>query len=204
MLPKRLNPFYSRNSEVKQSDEFTGCSDLPMSRFIKVTVTGDLSHLGRCENPESLWGTIHSEYCELSGDAGNQQGLTLAKQITFLTNRINITNTIVDYLHIRGRVDELVQELVNMGYRLSFTDLEADLARVVSLSKSDHVKLNAATSAYEKLGSGEKTTEFDWYRMLSALAKHRQVVAINPALITVTEYIAMDLEFRAYCEAMKS
>lgn len=204
MLLKRLNPFYSRNSEVKQSDEFTGCSDLPMLNFIRVTTTGDLKHLGRCADPEALWETIHSEYTEMSGDASNQQGLTLAKQITVLTNRINITNVIVDYLLLRGRVDELVQELVNMGYRISFTDLQADLARVVSLSKSDHVKLNATTSAYEKLGTGEKTTEKDWYRMLGALAKHRGVVVINPALITVTEYIVMDLEFRAYCEAMKS
>lgn len=173
-----------------------------MSRFIKVTVTGDLSHLGRCSDPEKLWESIYSEYTELSGDTTNNQGLVLAKQITTLTNRINITNSIVYYLSLRGRVDELVIELQNMGYRLKFTDLEADLERVIALSKSDHMKLTAAKAAYDKLETGNKTTEMDWYRMLSAIAKYRQVVSINPSLITVLEYIAIEKDFKEYCNAM--
>lgn len=174
-----------------------------MSRFIKVTVTGNLSHLGRCEDPEKLWEAIHSEYTELSGSEQSNQALSLAKQITTLTNRINITNQIINYLSLRGRIDELVTELKNMGYRLAFVDLEADLKRVISLSKSDHVKLVAAQTAYDKLQKGTAhTTEFDWYKMLSAIAKYRQVVSINPELITVMEYIAMDKDFRMYCEMM--
>lgn len=194
----------SRQRLAEVPDEFTGCIDLLMNRFIKITVTGDLSHLGNCSNPEELWERIHSEYTELSGDVSNSRGLELAKQITFLTNKINITNEIVAYLDARGRVDELVQELKNMGYRLTFTDLPADLKRVLSLSKTDHVKLKDAQSQYEALETGEKTTEFQWYQMLAALAKHRGVQVINPALITVMEYIAMEKEFKDYVQAMKA
>lgn len=195
--------FYSKNSVPQQSDEFTSCADLPFLNFIKITITGDLSFIGRCNDREALWKRIHSEYTELSGDTSNNQGLVLAKQIIVLTNRINITNSIVYYLSLRGRIEELVTELKNMGYRLSFTDLEADLARVISLSKSDHVKLIAAQDAYKKLGDAPKTTELNWYRMLSALAKHRQVTSINPALITVIEYVAMQKEYTEYCSMMK-
>lgn len=171
-----------------------------MSRFIKITVTGDLVHLGRCKDPEATWERIHSEYTELSGDTTNMQALVLAKQIAVLTNRINITNSIVYYLSLRGAIPELIDELNIMGYRVKGVDLQADLERVLGLSKSDHVKLTAAKDAYVKLGNGEKATELMWYRLLSAIAKHRQIVSINPALITVVEFVAMDKEYKEYYE----
>lgn len=175
-----------------------------MSRFIKIACTGDLSHLGRCQEPEALWQKIHSEYTELSGDASSSRGLELAKQITFLINKINITNSICYHLSTRGRIEGLIKELQHMGYRLKFDDLDRDLQRVISLSKSDHVKLSAAKDAYSKLNTGDKTTEFNWYQTLSALAKYRQVAVINPALITVVEFIAMEKDFKEYINAMKS
>ncbi len=203
---KKISQLFKRNLKqvIRETakNDFTSCADLPLINFIKITITGDLKWLGNCADPEKLWEAIHSEYTELSGDAQSNRGLELAKQITFLVNKINITNSIVEYLSLRGNIPELVKELQNMGYRLAFTNLEADLRRVISLSKSDHVKLAAAKSAYEKIENGEKTTEFMWYKMLSAIAKHRQVVSINPALITVVEYLAMDKEFREYCEMM--
>lgn len=111
---------------------------------------------------------------------------------------------IIYHLSIRGRIDELVDELKNMGYRLSYSDLDADLKRTISLSKSDHVKLQMAQTQYDALETGDKVTEFSWYQTLSALAKHRQVNVINPALITVLEYICMQKEFSDYINAMKS
>lgn len=173
-----------------------------MLNFIKITITGDLKWLGRCANPDELWRSIHSEYTELSGDAQSSRGLELAKQITFLTNKINITNSIVYHLSLRGRIKELVNELKQMGYRLNYTDLEKDLQRTLILSKSDHVKLAVAKEQYAKLETGEKTSEKNWYQMLGAIAKYRQVMSINPALITVMEYICMERDFREYCMAM--
>lgn len=83
-----------------------------------------------------------------------------------------------------------------MGYRLKYIDLDKDLQRTISLSKSDHIKLSSLKEQYAKLSTGDTTTEFNWTEILSALAKHRQVMVINPALITVCEYIAFDKEFR--------
>jgi|GEM_PF-5814441 len=204
---KLISQLFKRNinqviSETAKSD-FTSCSDLPMLNFIKITTTGDLKWLGRATDPEALWQAIHSEYTELSGDASSSRALELAKQITFLTNKINITNLICFHLSLRGHIEGLVNELKKMGYRLTFTDLAADLNRVLSMSKSDHVKLKAAKDQYAKLDTGEKTTEFVWYQTLSAMAKHRQVMNINPALISVVEYVAMEKEFRMYCEMMQ-
>lgn len=202
MLQKIYSRFLSGSSKPQQSDEFTGCIDLPMSRFIKVICTGDLSYLGICVDKETLWQKIHSEYAELSGDTSSSRGLELAKQITFLTNRINITNAIISHLSIR-RVDGLVEELKIMGYRLKFDDFEKDLQRVLSLSKSDHVKLANAQAAYKEIKTGDKTTEFMWFQILSSIAKYRQVAVINPALITVVEFIAMDKDFRNYIASIK-
>lgn len=178
--------------------EFTSCSDLPMFNFIKITTTGDLKWIGKCEDPAKLWEQIHSEYTELSGDQQSSRSLELAKQISFITNKINITNTIIQHLATRGNVPELVLELQNMGYRLKYIDLDKDLQRTISLSKSDHIKLSSLKEQYAKLATGETTTEFQWVEILSALAKHRQVMVINPALITVTEYLAMGKEFRMW------
>lgn len=209
MLQKIFSRFYSKNSKAQPLDkepeplldEFTSCSDLPMLNFIKITCTGDLKWLGRCGDPEKTWQQIHSEYCELSGDAQSSRALELAKQIAFLSNKIYITNTIVNYMVVRGRVDELVLELQKMGYRLKYTDLEKDLQRTLSISKSDQIKLNMAKEQYAKLDTGKETTEFEWYQILSALAKHRQVAVINPSMITVVEYIAMDKDLREYIKA---
>jgi hypothetical protein len=184
-------------------DDFTNCADLPMLNFIKITVTGDLKWLGKCAYPEKLWESIHSEYCELSGDTQSSIAFDLAKQIHFLTNKINITNSIVNILSLRGFNEVLIAELKGMGYRLQYVDLERDLLRTLSLSKSDHIKLDAAKEKYTKLSTGKETSEFEWYQILSALAKHRQIVSINPALISVTEYVAMDKEFRDYINMMK-
>lgn len=199
---KTLSQYFSKNSKPQPSelDQYPDCASLPFLNFMKITVTGDLSHLGRCIDPVATWQRIYSEYTEMSGDI---RGLELAKQITFLTNKINITNSIVNFLDLRGNIPELVTELQSMGYRLKFVDLSADLLRVISISKTDMMKLAAAQAAYNKLGEGEKATELNWYRALSALAKHRGVMSINPALISVTEYVAMDSEFREYNEYMK-
>lgn len=169
---------------------------------MKITVTANLNWLGKCSNPDKLWEKIHSEYTELSGDTSSNAGLDLAKKITFLSNKINITNSIVYYLSLR-RVEGLIIELQAMGYRLKFDNLEEDLKRVISLSKSDHVKLSAAQESYKKLQEVDKTTEKDWYRILSALARHRQVANINPALITVMEYIVMEQDFKQFIAANK-
>lgn len=206
-LKKQISQLFKRNinqviNETSKT-EFTNCTDLPFLNFIKITTTGDLKWLGRCSNPEDTWQAIHSEYTELSGDQSNSRGLELAKQINFLTNKINITNLIVYQLSLRGRNEDLVIELKNMGYRLAFKDFEKDLERVLSLSKSDHVRLKDAQTQYNEIEKGDKTTEFQWYQILSALAKHRGVAVINPSTITVVEYIAMDKEFREYINSMK-
>lgn len=183
------------------------CNTLKLSKFIDVIITGDLSNLGKLEDPEQAWQEIYSEFVEMSQDQQSTRALTLANQISYYTNRINITNEAVGYLMNRGYVQSVCEGLKQMGYRLSFSPatFTADLQRVLSLSKSDHVKLSHATEQYNKLvkNDGGKVTKFDWYQILSALAKHRGVVSISPDAITVTEYVAMDLEFRSYIAAMK-
>lgn len=211
MLKKIYSRFSWKNSNPQQSvevwDKPPTCETLKLSKFIDVIITGDLSHLGRLEDPEQAWQDIYSEYVEMSQDQQSSRALTLANQISYYTNRINITNEAVGYLMQRGYVAEICDGLKQMGYRLPFSEnnLQADLNRVLSLSKSDHVKLQHATEQYNKIVKTDaaKVTKFDWYQILSALAKYRQVAVISPDNITVTEYVAMDLEFRAYVAAMK-
>lgn len=211
MQNKIYSLFLWKNSKQLQSvegwDVAPTCNTLKLGRFIDVIITGDLSHLGKLEDPEEAWEAIYSEYVEMSQDQQSTRALTLANQISYYTNRINITNEAVNYLAQRGYVAAICDGLKQMGYRLQFNPLhlDADLTRVLSLSKSDHVKLQHATEQYNKIvkNDGAKTTKFDWIQMLTALAKHRGVVSISPDAITVAEYVAMDLEFRQYIAVMK-
>lgn len=199
MLKKIYTRFLLKSSKPQRSDDYTSCSDLPLLRFIKVITTGDLSHLGYAINPHELWANIHSEYVQLSGDQQSNRALDLLKQITTLTNRINITNQICAYLTQRN-VPELIDVLANMGYRITRINLEQDLKIVLSLSKSDHVKLAFATEQYAKLPKGQvsENTELAWYKTLAVFAKFQGVSVINPALITVMDFCAIDRNFKEY------
>ena len=168
-----------------------------MYDFIQIVTTGKLGNLTAQE-----WESVYSEYTEMSGSSSTNKSLDLAIQITYLTNRINIIQSLVQRLYMR-RNDEVIALLVEMGMFFSYDDLNADLDRVLIKLKGEELLLNMANAEYKELGlnEGEKATEFDWYNILSELAKF-QGYAVNPKQTTVTEYCALEKRFRAHIDYM--
>lgn len=148
------------------------------------------------------WQPVYDEYVELSGSSENKS-LDLAIQINYITTRISIVKSIVERLWIRRNV-ELVEMLQDMGFPFEFTDLHADLDRVILMMKGDEIDLNRAVAEYKDLdqATGGKATVKDWYNILAMLGKHNNTV-LNPKTLSVMEYISYDGQFRMWIEMNK-
>lgn len=165
--------------------------------FIDIVVTGELGAM----SPDN-WQAIMSEYSELSQNPSAVQGLSLSIDIHWYTNRIKNVYFIVNYLNSR-RVDGLIETLQSMGFNYQFTDMGKDLQRVLTRIKSDELKLKQAIEKYEIASKAESNTKLDWYRRLGQLAKYQGVANINPALISVLDFVALEKEFIDYVKAQK-
>jgi hypothetical protein len=176
-----------------------------MSRFIDITVTGDLKYLlisGECDNLTVIWEQIYSEYTEISAGSVSSHGLKLAINIEYYTARIKNIYSIVNYLRIR-KVDGLIDELKGMGFNFKFDDLPADLNRVLIKTKTDEIHLKNAQTQYSSLQGGEKSTKVEWHRKLAQIGKYNQQ-HYNPALISVMDFVALEKEFKAYIDVQRS
>lgn len=192
---KPLSQLSSKKS--KENYLVYNCANCPMSLFIDIVVTGNLGTV----TPEN-WQQLMSEYSEMSQNSSAVQGLSLAIDINFYSTRIKNVYFIVNYLNNR-RVEGLISQLQEMGFNYSFTDLSKDLPRVMTRIKSDELKLKQAIEKYNTISQSESNTKLDWYRRLGQLAKYQGVASINPALITVLDFVALEKEFVEYVKAQK-
>ncbi len=186
------------SKKLSKPQVYDTCEACLMSIFIDCVVTGDVSLVGGIE----AWEKLYSEFSEISGNSTANNGLRLAIDIAYYTNRIKNIYFIVNYLNGR-RVEGLVKELQKMGFNLAFTDLRNDLQRVLTRVKTDELRLSSAISKYNALSSGKEATKLDWLRRLAQLAKYQGVATINAALITVMDFVALEKEFKEYVKAQK-
>lgn len=166
-----------------------------MYEFIQI-VTGEVEPI-----PE--WESIYSEYSEMSGSAATNKSLELAIQITYISERIKIVTAIVQRLWTR-RIDEAITLLSDMGFWFTFDDYEGDLERVTTMLRGEEIELNRAVAEYKEMAASEtgNATSFEWYGILQALSKHNGY-HINPHIVTVTEYCAMEKAFKLEVENSK-
>lgn len=180
---------------------YTSVYDLPLYNFIQISLYNE--HEKWLVKPET-WEKILTQYSELSGDKNMSHMFNLVRQITYLTNRLNVIELLVKQLNVR-RIQGLVDLLKNdLGFKLTFDDLQADLKRVVSLSKADVIKLKLAQKQYDDLKSksGGEVTESDWIDEISVLSKF-QGYAIKQKETTVGEYLSIKKEFSRHIEQIK-
>jgi len=173
--------------------------ELPLYNFIQISLTGDTEKWGVMPD---IWNTITEQYAELSGDKSMGRAFVLTRQITYLKNRLNIIQLVVNQLSVT-RNEELIKILQNdLGFRLKFDDLQGDLVRVVSLAKPDFVKLKQAEAQYNDLKKDEKAaTEADWDDELTHLGKF-QAFKIDKKQTTVSEYLSIKKAFKAHVDYM--
>lgn len=182
---------------------YSSCSDLPLYNFIEISITGDLDRWGV---NEKSWESIIAEYTELSGNSSISKMFGLRRQITYLTNKLNIIQYIINALTLK-RNDQLIQLLQKeYGFnKLTFDDLFKDLQRVVSLSKGEIIKLKLAQKQFNDLQKDAPTetmSRFDWDNNLRDLGKY-QGYPIKKKETTVSEYLAIDKGYKEHIEYLK-
>lgn len=185
-------------NQILEQQLYTSCFDLPLYNFIQISLRGEPE---KWNVSDDGWEIILSEYSDLAGDKNMTHVFNLTRQITYLTDRLNIIQLIIDELSIR-RVEGLIDLLrKDLGFQLKFEDLQSDLAKVASRSKSDLIKLKLAQSQYDELQKkgGESATEADWNDELAVLGKF-QGYAVRQKETTVSEYLAVKKQFRQYVE----
>lgn len=182
---------------------YSSCSDLPLWNFIEISITGELDKWGV---DEKSWESIIAEYTELSGNSSISKMFGLRRQITYLTNKLNIIQYIINALTLK-RNEQLIQLLQKeYGFnKLTFDDLFNDMQRVVSLSKGEVVKLRLAKKQFDDLQKDAPTetiSRFDWDNNLRQLGKY-QGYPIKKKETTVSEYLAIDKGYKEHIEYLK-
>lgn len=200
--------FWGRRSQGIQRPQFSvykDCSELPLWNFIEIVVTGDLKHLqisGECPNLPEVWEQIHNEYAEISQNLSSVHGLNTAIDIVYYTEKLRITHLCVNHLLLK-RSEILIDILRDNGFNYKFNDLDGDLKRVITRSKTDELQLSQAKLKYDNLQLTNKSTRLEWRQRLSQLAKFQGVSHINSALISVIDFVALEKEFKQFIEASK-
>jgi hypothetical protein len=204
---KPLSLFYSKKSETRsQGVSYTSCLDLPLYNFIQICVTDDLKWLvisGEPDNLKEVWASILAEFSDMSDSPQLDNVFKLKKKITFLTNKIDIVNILLNRLSLGGNKD-IVKLLISWGYSFGSSDIEKDIERARKQLNNDTAKLRMAIADYAEAtkGSNETSTLQDWEDELFQLSKFSGF-AINKKQTTVSEYAALKKAFNAYVEYLK-
>lgn len=197
---------------VNFGKRYTSCSEMPLYNFIKVIVTNELKWVSAYgfhtrEQLEKSWEAIFEEYMTLSKDTSQNYLLSLIKEITFLTYKLNIIQVIVDEL-AKGHDEKFVKLLQGLGFRFKFDPDNAeqyakDLKLTVSQSKAMLIKIKDSEHKLSEMKKENKpVNEGEYDIFLSELSKF-QGYRIDPKVFTVSEFVAVVNRFKADIEMHK-
>lgn len=191
--------FFSKKVEKPPEYEiYSSCSDLPFYNWVKLNTTKDLKWLIKKGLPqqqdlEVAWSEIYQEYIGLVDGAEAQHIINLKRDIDVAEKRITLTLDIVNRLKEK-RSDKGIEVLkVDLGFMMSYDDLDKDLSRTLRLLNTEQVKLKVNKARYKEFtadGSAE-ASEKDFNEQLAVLAKFQGVAIIKQKEISVQEYVTL-------------
>jgi hypothetical protein len=181
---------------------YSSCAELPLFNWIELCVTGDLKWLAKSGEPDNLSETylaIADEYSEVSKDQNATHMLSLKKQIAILNNKLVCTHLAVEHLRTI-RNEEVISILRNnLGFAsLKYDNLDKDLDRTVSLSKSMLAKLQVLEKQLQEQANkkGGEITREAYYSEVAIISKWLGF-QIQPKNYSLLEYIVAKNAFKA-------
>lgn len=170
---------------IRDRKTYDSCSDLPLYNFIKIVVFGNLDYLyfekktifNRNIDLQGKEKSILDEYSVLSGNKSNTGFLSIVKQLTVVSNKLFLVQTIIAYLRTSYTL-ELTTILKDMGFRYKFTEesLEVDLIATENSAKKLIIRQkeldNEFKASTEKKGNTQEVTEKDWMAMVTQMSKY--------------------------------
>lgn len=183
-----------------QSNLYTRCRDLPLSRFIRCACDGDLKALARLPIvPQTIlrhtWARISEEYAKLSASPEYEKSFALSKEIAREQSKLSTIKLCLYILSIKHS-KQCVECLVKLGYTLpSGTNnpaaLRKALQRIAKSAGMINLELQNKRKQYQKMLSGTRPmAKNNFTQALATLSKYMGF-RINPKEITVEEYLTM-------------
>lgn len=188
---------------------YRSCRELPLSKFIDITLNKNLSLLDKNYNLDAdvspdrvpsefllaIWAEINLEYTELMDNGSMKTLLENTASIELLRINFNLITSMVEVL-TQMHVPELVDILKEYGYNFQFdpnnpVKYQKDLARVLTQAKAliMQIKMKEAEAraiAPKEEAAGEATQD-DWEDSLIALSDDAGY-PLDPSKITVYQY----------------
>lgn len=193
------------------------CSELPLSVFLKVMLTSDVTHLTISGKPtieelEEAYQIIHEEYLTLSESLEYQQMISLIKEIAINENKYNMIIMAVRVLRVVYD-EKIASEIKSYGYNLSHKDVsetayQKQLDVILSKSKFINLSLQKANDDLQKLKkkgieSGEEKPDEHAYDVLLADLSKYQGYYLDPDKITVTHFLSVMKRYKQSIENLK-
>lgn len=187
---------------------YRNCNELPLSVFIKIVTTDDISYLstdgkGSVMDLNAAWTDIYSEYFELCSSSDCKHMINTVKEIAIAENKIAIINAAVTVLRI-GHSDKMYGILARLGFKVkrldNYEERSAELDRVISRAKSLVYILNEAERQLSTMENrGKKASLEDYTNSIVRLGKF-QGYRIDPEETSVAEYLAIQKNYKLELE----
>ena len=201
------------SSESSQQEELYQDLSLPLDRFIKCIVQGDLTaliikgkHSG--EKLALAWGIIYSKYLDANYENDSVYPLQLKKEITLLDSYITEVEICLYFISniYPLRHEGLEECLKGLGHKLKapYSDAASlNNALFIIRNKLGRKKLDLTTkikelSLYIEAHKNDEVTDKYFVSILSRLAKYQGVALIRSKDITVQEFITLLSEYLNY------
>lgn len=206
-----------KKNKIVPAVYYRKCSELPLSVFLKVMLTSDVTHLTISGKPtieelEEAYQIIHEEYLTLSDSLEYQQMIGLIKEIAINENKYNMIIMAVRVLRVVYD-EEIASEIKSYGYNLSQKDVsdpiyQKQLDVIISKSKFINLSLQKANEDLQKLNKkggeteDEKPDEHTYDILLADLSKY-QGYYLDPDKITVTHFLSVMKRYKQSIENLK-
>lgn len=183
---------------------YTSCAELPLKRFIKVSVTSDLRHLTISGRPtkeqlEQAWQDILEDYASQTKSTTHKAYLNALKEIAQLKTKIFVIQETIQ--RMAERPNEGFAELLrSLGFRFTYNpedreQYQKDLKLTVSQSKTMLIRIAQREKDLESFIEHKDITELDYEDLLSEMGKF-QGYRLDPKIITVSEFISILNRFK--------
>lgn len=187
----------------KARSTYKSCSDLPLYNFIQILVYDDKNLLyNRPKKPwhkaadlDSIWDSIFMQYIEESKDDRSKAVLELMKEISFISNKLEIIQQCVNLLANVPSVDgyeKTISILKTYGFQYQFTNetIIKDLQRTVKSAKQIIIERDQLKTQLSEINKNEqeRATEKDFSVHLANISSALHLT-IDPKSTTVMQYI---------------
>lgn len=200
--------------ELRRSNLYRGCSNLPMENFIQCLCEEDYAYLvieGEATDRElhEAWVLILAEYYELRGDTSEGMEVwQLSRDIMRIQNHLFLLEQCVEFLKEKWS-DSIAESVNKLGYPFkpaSKEDYTEELNRVVNKAKTKYIQLRQNIKLLEEKVSklGDKKPTRDYFDNMLIHIEEMQKVSYSMDTLPVQKFVLLEKKYWNQVEQLKA